>query len=96
MNAALADLDATALKSVVDLLRAAGLVVIIGVSLTGVGMAGRELVCELRFRSAGGESKTLVLDCCPPPLLSGALQINTNRCIEHTGTQFGVKAWLEF
>lgn len=84
LNVALADLDATALKSV-DLLVATFAVGTARVCLAWCKAVvnGRELVCgklKLRFclcvwkagfRSAGAESDRLRLGCCLLPLLSG-------------------------
>lgn len=86
LNVALADLDATALKSVVDLLVPTFVVGTTRACLAWLEavVTGRELVCgelklkfclcvwEAGFRSAGAESDRLLLGCCPLPLLSEA------------------------
>jgi len=85
LNTALADLEATALKSVPDLLKLADLVVTTGTSSAGLKSVttGREGVCgklQVRFfffalgelRSAGAERDRLFLGCRPLPLFSGA------------------------
>ncbi len=86
LNVTLADLEATALKSVFDLLVARGVVVTAGVCLAWLEavVTGRELVCgllKLRLfvrgadsRFAGAENERLFRGCCPLPLLIGALK----------------------
>lgn len=84
----LADLEATALKSVVDILVETSVVVTAGVCLAGLEavVTGGELVCgilKLRLcffvceagpKSAGVEKERLFLGCCPLPRLTGTLK----------------------